>query len=173
MAAVIGSAPESKKKKPNPGPAERLRLKLERQAAKDAVVAAEAAAQRAALEALPAGTDDDLTAMRYVLNNLTDQTYQHWSFRQWLTDDPGHFREKYASLARADRMKPNSSVAATVVSTLPTAQPGFVLDEGQSRVLELLSSEVGLVEKMFTEENWPRVKTFLESLPETNAVVVN
>ncbi len=79
-------------------------------ARKRAMRAAEAA-ERLRVEALPREDEDELTAMRWVMNSPEDRTYQHWSLRQIWKTSPEEFRKEYFALVRAERKSRPVSVS--------------------------------------------------------------
>lgn len=120
---------------------------------------------------LPPGADDELTAMRWVLDNPTDLTYQHWSRRQLWKSNPEKFQEQYHRLVLEEKRANRSAV--TSGSTPPTSQAtnsesptgsAAPPDPGLENLKELLNPENGLVTKMLLPENFPQVAAFIRSL---------
>ncbi len=118
-------------------------------------------ARQALVDALPPGDESELEAMRWVISNSQDRTYQHWSMRQWLKEDAKEFRAKFAGLVRAERLAGRSESRGTLApsSAAPSATPLSGMsgstspsspgpsaapcgDEGMERLGELLSQEL-------------------------------
>ncbi len=115
---------------------------------------------KAIVNALPPGDEDEITAMRWVISNSQDRTYQHWSMRQWLKEDAKEFRSKLAGLVRAEKLSrsgsasptPTTSGAGVAESPLTSAGPPRA-DEGLERLGELLSQELGEWEEYRSRES--------------------
>lgn len=102
-------------------------------------------AQAAALAALPPGDEDELAAMRHVMNNQTDRTFQHRQLRQIWQTNQDEFRKEYFGLVRAEKRLSRSSSTST--SGLPAtsieppssdARQSALPDQGTQNIAELL-----------------------------------